>query len=281
VAKLSLHIEKKSKEHQPMKKVSTLFLAILALGLLAACTTTDPDAGAANVPEEAVVTIEEPAAGEPPMDEEASMAQEEEMMSGDDDSMAGDEMAGDEMAGDEMVHEDMGSEEMAPEEKEDQALSSMEPEEGMIDLATLPAWQGISLTNARTGEPFTLADFLGKTVFVEPMATWCTNCRNQLHNVREARAQAGDDTVFVALSLETNISDAMLAQYADDAGFDWLFAVMTPEMLQELADAFGRSVTAAPSTPHFIVRADGSHTDLVTGIQPAAQILQQLQANQG
>ena len=81
--------------------------------------------------------------------------------------------------------------------------------------------------------------------------------------------------------METNISDAMLAQYANDNGFDWLFAVMTPEMLQELAGAFGRSVTVAPSTPHFIVRPDGTHTDLVTGIESAAQIAQQVQAASG
>ena len=33
--------------------------------------------------------------------------------------------------------------------------------------------------DARTGQTFTLADLQGKTVYVEPMATWCTNCRQQ------------------------------------------------------------------------------------------------------
>jgi hypothetical protein len=35
-----------------------------------------------------------------------------------------------------------------------------------------PDWLTLPLTNARTGETFTLADFAGKTVFVHPMATW-------------------------------------------------------------------------------------------------------------
>ena len=40
-----------------------------------------------------------------------------------------------------------------------------------------------------TDQTFTLADFAGKTVYVEPMATWCTNCRQQLGNVTEAKAE--------------------------------------------------------------------------------------------
>ena len=44
----------------------------------------------------------------------------------------------------------------------------------------LPTWQTLPLTNARTGETFTFADFAGKTVFVEPMATWCTNVTTQV-----------------------------------------------------------------------------------------------------
>ena len=35
-----------------------------------------------------------------------------------------------------------------------------------------PDWLTMPLTNARSGETFTLADFAGKTVFVHPMATW-------------------------------------------------------------------------------------------------------------
>lgn len=147
--------------------------------------------------------------------------------------------------------------------------------------ADRPAWQQLALTNARTGETFTLADFAGQTVFVEPMATWCSNCRRQLTNVRDAQQQlAEDDVVFVALSVETNIDDAALANYADGAGFDWLFAVVTPEMLEQLAGEFGRVIANPPATPHFIIRPDGTYTELVTGIEPADQIISQITAAQ-
>ncbi len=148
----------------------------------------------------------------------------------------------------------------------------------MAEMTGGPEWLALPLTNARTGETFTLADFSGKTLFVETMATWCSNCRRQLQNVSAAKGQLGDDVVFVALSVETNVSDAELARYADDEGFDWLFAVATPELLQILADEYGRTIVNPPSTPHFIVRPDGSTTDLVTGIDSPETLVNDLMA---
>jgi thiol-disulfide isomerase/thioredoxin len=147
-------------------------------------------------------------------------------------------------------------------------------EETMMDL---PAWQTLSLTNARTGETFTLADFAGKTVFVEPMATWCSNCRQQLQTVQSLQGQVGDDVVFVALSVETTISAAELATYAQNQGFDFHFAVMTPEILQALAAEFGQSIANPPATPHFVINPDGSFTSLSTGIETADELLAKIQ----
>ena len=141
-------------------------------------------------------------------------------------------------------------------------------------MMELLPWQTIVLTNARTGEPFTLADFAGKTVFVETMATWCPNCRQQLTNVKSAAARANPETaVFVAISVETDLPPATLAQYADDNGFDWTFAVATPEMVQALAETFGQTIANPPATPHFLILPDGSHGDLVTGFESGDQIL--------
>jgi major membrane immunogen (membrane-anchored lipoprotein) len=149
-------------------------------------------------------------------------------------------------------------------------------------MAEIASWQQIALTNVRSGETFTLADFAGKTVFVEPMATWCTNCRRQLTNVQAARSQLNnEDVVFVALSVETNISDAELAQYTEDTGFDWIFAVATPGLLDELVSIHGRSIINPPSTPHFIIRPDGTTTELVTGIESPDQLITQITDAQG
>lgn len=131
--------------------------------------------------------------------------------------------------------------------------------------ALAQSWQNLPLTDVRTGETFTLADFAGETVYVEPMATWCTNCRQQLSNVTKAQAELGDDVTFVALSVETNLKADALKRYADEQNFNLTFAVMTPEFLRALAAEFGQSVLTPPATPHFIVYPDGSSSDLMTG----------------
>lgn len=157
-------------------------------------------------------------------------------------------------------------------------------DEGMEDASAamrdLPLWQTLPVTDVATGESFTLGDFQGKTVFVEPMATWCSNCRTQQGNVIQAKTQVGDDVVFIGLSLETTLPDEDLARYAKGNGFDWTYAVMSEELLSALADEFSRSITSAPSTPHFIIRPDGSFTELSTGIDSPAELIAKIQEAQ-
>ena len=137
-------------------------------------------------------------------------------------------------------------------------------------------WQTLPLTDARTGETFTLAELEG-TVYVEPMATWCSNCRTQLGNVQAAQAQVGEgDVTFVALSVETTLEPAALAEYADEQGFDFTFAVMTPELLLALASEFSQSIANPPATPHFVVYPDGTWGDLMTGFSPPDAVLSAL-----
>ena len=137
-----------------------------------------------------------------------------------------------------------------------------------------PEWLNLELTDVNTGEVFTLASLEGQTVFVETMATWCSNCRIQLNNVRTARGEIEDrDIVFIALSLETNLSNEELADYTRNEGFDWTFAVMSPDMLRSLVNTFGRSVSSAPSTPHFIIHPDGTFTDVVNGIDSPERLI--------
>ena len=136
----------------------------------------------------------------------------------------------------------------------------------------VPAWQTIALTDAVTGDEFTVADFAGKTIFVEPFATWCSNCRRQLGTVNGLRAQSGDDVVFLALSVETNVGNEALANYAAQTGYGLTFAAMPPEMLQLLVDAYGQSITNPPATPHFVIAPDGTSSELFTGFQSAADI---------
>lgn len=182
------------------------------------------------------------------------------------------------MSDDTMMEEKEAEAAMSDETMMEEAGAAMMEDMAEDTMMPKPTWQTIALTDVRTGQTFTLADFAGKTVFVETMATWCSNCRRLLGNVATARSQmAGEDVVFVALSVETNISDAALADYTEQTGFDWTFAIASPELLQELAAIFGTTIVNPPATPHFIIRPDGSVTDLATGIKSPDAIISQLQ----
>lgn len=170
---------------------------------------------------------------------------------------------------DTMTTEETGS------EVSEQGASEMEP----MGYAG-PDWAALQLTDARTGAPFTLADFAGKAVFVEPMATWCSNCRAQQVNVRGAYDQLTDreDVIFISLSVENGLPNNTLADYAERNGFPWLFAVATPELTDALVSQFGRTVVAPPSTPHFTIAPDGTVSTLRTGFHNSDAVLSEVQS---
>jgi thiol-disulfide isomerase/thioredoxin len=145
-----------------------------------------------------------------------------------------------------------------------------------------PSWMSAELIDACTGQSFTLAEFSGKVLYVEAMATWCPPCRDQLGRVREAMAQLPPDqqaeTVVVALSSEVDLPREALAQYAADNGFPFIFAVLPVEVLQDMANNLGQEVAVAPATPHLIVGPDGSVGELRTGSTTPEDIIALLDA---
>jgi hypothetical protein len=143
-----------------------------------------------------------------------------------------------------------------------------------------PEWTHVAFTEVTTGESFTFADFAGKTVFVHPMANWCTLC---LANQRSLRANVipqlnSDDFVFVSLNIEPLTSNNSLANYVANNGFDWNFAVAPEDVIPLLVDQFGRSVVVPPSQPHFIIAPDGTPTDLLTGADDPQTLIDLLQS---
>lgn len=144
------------------------------------------------------------------------------------------------------------------------------------DVGDASSVAAITATTA-DGDTISPADFAGTPVFVETFATWCSNCRSQLGSTQDAAATAGDDAVFLALSVETNLDPGALADYASDNGFDnILFGVLADQDLATLQTEFGQAVLVPPSTPKFTVAADGSISDLTTGFESVDEILAQL-----
>lgn len=148
--------------------------------------------------------------------------------------------------------------------------------------ADRPVWQTTHLTNAESGAIFTLGDFPEKTMFVELIATWCTNCRAQQGQVRAAREQLGEDQyVFISLSVEPNDTTEGLEGYRVRENFPWIFAVAPTEMVSALVEQFGRTVTNPPSTPHFVISPGGAISPLMTGMHSTDQLVAELTAAAG
>lgn len=140
-----------------------------------------------------------------------------------------------------------------------------------------PVWLTTELTDACSGETFTLADFAGTTLFIESMATWCGECYEQLSRVQDAAAQIPaaerEEIVLVALSSEVNLPREDLARYAAETGFPMIFAVMSEAMLKAMVDDVGREVAIPPAMPHLIVAPDGTIGELHTGGSSAEELL--------
>ncbi|MGH2429228.1 MAG: TlpA family protein disulfide reductase [Candidatus Limnocylindria bacterium] len=137
----------------------------------------------------------------------------------------------------------------------------------------------MELVDVRTGEPFTLAELAAeKPVLVETMAIWCQTCRSQQREV--VRAHEVADFHSVGIDVDPNERADDLADYAEREGFDWRFVMADAELVQLLTDRYGFGVTNPPSTPTFIVSADGQIRALEFGrVRPADELVAELEAS--
>jgi cytochrome oxidase Cu insertion factor (SCO1/SenC/PrrC family) len=120
------------------------------------------------------------------------------------------------------------------------------------------AWLEIELTDAATGETFTLASLAGEVVAIEPMAIWCSNCKAQQDNVKSAYAEiVGAGVRYLSLGIDPSEKPSSLAKYAERRGYEWTFAQSPVEFSRELSDLFGPQILSAPSTPLIVLDAEG------------------------
>ena len=133
-------------------------------------------------------------------------------------------------------------------------------------------WRTAELVDVRSGETLTINDLHGRLVVIEPMAIWCTSCRAQQNEARDALASLGrDDIVYISVDVDPNETEPDLARYADERGYPWHFTVASREVARSLAQTFGDQVLSPPSTPKIVVAPDGT-ADVSFGIKRAAEL---------
>jgi thiol-disulfide isomerase/thioredoxin len=265
------------------RKTLPLILLVATL-IVAACSQAAPT--------KEVMMEKEPTATTEVMmeDKDAEMMDEKK----DDDSMMEDKGMMDATATPEVMMEDKDAE-MMDENKDDTMMDEKKDDDSMMDddakdddmtddamddTMMAPAWFDITLTNAATGETFTLNDFKGKVVLVETLAQWCSNCRKQQQQVLALHEQLGDQMDFVSLGLDIDPNEdaTSLKAYIESNGFTWLYAVAPAELSHEISAALGDQFLNPPSTPMFIIDRHGEIHPLDFGIKSAEDLLKEVQS---
>ena len=130
------------------------------------------------------------------------------------------------------------------------------------------AWRTAELRTVRGDEPFTIAD-LASPVVIQSFAVWCPKCRRQ----SEQLAEVSDSVTVVGLNTDPNEDAGKVRQHAEENGFDWRFAVSPSAMTDSLVEAFGTTVTNAPSTPVIVACRGGGSTFMAGEIHSAEKIM--------
>lgn len=136
----------------------------------------------------------------------------------------------------------------------------------------------LELVDVRTGATFTLGQLAAdRPVLLETMAIWCSTCRTQQRQVVDAHQLA--DFHSVGIDVDPNERAEDLADYAEREGFDWRFVVADSALVQLLTERYGFGVTNPPSTPTFVVSANGTVRALEFGrVRSADELVAELTA---
>jgi peroxiredoxin len=131
-----------------------------------------------------------------------------------------------------------------------------------------PEWFSVELTDAQTGETFTMNDYAGKVVLLETMAMWCPNCIVQAHEVRKLHEVIdSEDLISVSLDVDVNEDSESLKEYAYGYGFDWHFAVAPLEIARALGNLYTAQYLNPPLSPMLIIDRDGNVHHLEYGFK--------------
>jgi thiol-disulfide isomerase/thioredoxin len=142
-----------------------------------------------------------------------------------------------------------------------------------------PGWRSIPIADVRSGATLRIVDLAGKVVVVELMATWCPPCLEQQRQLLIAKRQLDPGQIaFVSIDADTRENASTILSYAEEHGFDWVYAVGPPALLRDLADVYGIGVLDPPATPVVVIATDGSADLTETGLKLSDRLVQLIRA---
>jgi len=166
-------------------------------------------------------------------------------------------------------------EEVTENKNEDTVSTESESEQPVQSEPPFPTWYSSPLTDVNTGDVFTIEENLGKVILVETLATWCSNCYKQQTEVAKFHDLLGerDDFISLGIDIDPNEDIVLLTGYVRKNGFDWLYAVASGEIVDEISLLYGPQFLNPPSTPMLIIDRKGNAHPLDFGIKSAEELL--------
>ena len=134
------------------------------------------------------------------------------------------------------------------------------------------AWLQMRLSTA-SGGTITFADFAGRPLVIEMMATWCAACADQQDTLRQARGQLPPDAAVISLSVDPRDDAAALGKYAADRGYDWVFGSGSIELLRSLGAQLGDAALDPAVTPIVVIDRAGKVVLAPTGHKDVATLV--------
>lgn len=163
--------------------------------------------------------------------------------------------------------DDAEVQDVQPEPPEDEVIPA-EPQ--------YPDWYAVSFTDVNSGEMFSIEDNIGKVFLVETLAVWCSNCLKQQQEVKRFHELLGerDDFESLGINIDPNEDAGVLADYARNNGFDWLYVVASDDVINEISSLYGVQFLNPPSTPMLIIDRQGNPHLLGFGIKSAEELFE-------
>ncbi|MAF35652.1 hypothetical protein CL622_00860 [archaeon] len=144
------------------------------------------------------------------------------------------------------------------------------------DGGAVLGWKDTQLTDVRTGQTFTVAQFTGKPILLESFAVWCPTCLQQQGEVKVLEEQEGDSIIHISIDTDPNEDEDRVSEHIQQYGFNWWFAVSPSSMTQSLIDEFGISVVNAPGAPVVAICPDQSAHLLRRGVKSAGEMKEEI-----
>ena len=114
---------------------------------------------------------------------------------------------------------------------------------------------------------------------METMAVWCPKCLTQQQEIAQLKTLFADqdDFVSIGIDIDANENETLLASHVKKYGFNWIFAIASKSVIDEIGALYGAQYLNPTATPMLIIDKQGGQHPLPFGIKSAEELQKAVQ----